>query len=188
MQKMQSGNETTRLTTSISIQQWNFSFLSVIVTIVVPWVTWLNLGHCGASVSVCVLILFTGHQSKTCGHGHSDQGSRVPSFWLDAPPSMPVMQVSWHQEDWQLSHASRNILIKKCYGPEATSEHLIEQNLSWACSDTSGCLCHTSMVSTLFQNAYCITACITVSKCLLYYCMYYCFKMFMTPLIATVDW
>ena len=54
------------------------------------------------------LILFTGHQSKTCGRGHSDQGSRVPSFWLDAPPSMPVMQVSWHQEDWQFSHASRH--------------------------------------------------------------------------------
>ena len=143
------------------------------------------------------LILFTGHQSKTCGRGHSDQGSRVPSFWLDAPPSMPVMQVSWHQEDWQFSHTSRHILIKKCYGPEATSEHLIEQNLSWACLDTSGCLCHTSMVSTLFkmltvllhvllfQNAYCITVqnayCITVSKCLLYYCitvskclLYYC--------------
>ena len=115
------------------------------------------------------LILFTGHQSKTCGRGHSDQGSRVPSFWLDAPPSMPVMQVSRHQEDWQFSHASRHILIKKCYGQDTTSEHLIEQNLSWACSDTSGCLCHTSMVSTLFQNAYCITVllfqnayCITV--------------------------
>ena len=46
---------------------------------------------------LCGVFLFiTAHQSKTCGHGHSDQGSRVPSFWLDALPSMPVMQVSWH--------------------------------------------------------------------------------------------
>ena len=42
------------------------------------------------------LFLFTDHQSKTFGSGLSDQGSRVPSFWLDALLSMPLIQVSWH--------------------------------------------------------------------------------------------
>ena len=76
------------------------------------------------------------------------------------------------------------ILIKKCYGPEATSEHLIEQNLSWACSDTSGCMLmpHFHGLNTFSKCL--LYYCITVSKCLLYYCfkmltvlLDYCFKM-----------